>query len=138
MSDIIKQKEAHEVVRQTIEFYKGSPAQRAVSNGVCEYVSNDGRRCAVGRCMLESIKHGEYCGTWSALRPGDKLKPLNMNALKAEERELLLKPEYRGLSGQMWGRLQYWHDEPIFWNAEGLTPHGKQEADELLQLYPAQ
>jgi hypothetical protein len=119
---------AHEVVAETIAFYRDSPHLRAIDNLRCSYLMPDGRRCAVGRCVLDS-KAEKLKRSWPYVRMADMQVP-------DKERDLLLKPEYRGLPMEMWSRLQYWHDSLMNWDSNGLTERGVIEMEELLAAYP--
>jgi hypothetical protein len=118
----------YEVVAETIAFYRDSPHLRAADEFTCYYLMPDGRRCALGRCVLDSVAP-KLTHSWNGVRMDGVEVP-------ESERDLLLKPEYRGLPMEMWGSLQDWHDQPSNWGSEGLTEHGVIEMEELLAAYP--
>lgn len=120
---------AHEVVVETIAFYTSNPGLRAVTPTSCSYLTEDGRMCAVGRCIRPEMLAGlDY--NWN------QLKRFNIRKTP-EEKEELLKPEYRGLDEGFWLSLQDWHDQPDNWDEAGLTALGRLEADSLLLSNPA-
>jgi hypothetical protein len=104
-------KTENEIIKETVEFYWADPKRRAVTDLGCEYLTLDGRMCAVGRCLTPQHAkraQGLMCGV-------DQLPDL----LKATLDEML-QPEYRGHSVDFWTHLQALHDGPQVWNTEGL------------------
>lgn len=88
-----------EIVDETIQYYLEDPTRRAFtldSKGriMCWYYMEDGRKCAVGRCMIDSSSFATY----------------RFTPLQIAELESLLKPDYRGHSAEFWAQLQQLHD----------------------------
>jgi len=111
-----------EIIDETAEFYMEDVSRRAMnSTGGCNYVTQDGRCCAVGRCMLDPPKPDS-----------DAAKKY---ASDFDDLDSLLKPEYRGHSIQFWGQLQDWHDSSAYWNDEGLIKAGQRALEELRELW---
>lgn len=110
MSERVR-KTVREIVEETAAFYTSE--NRAVRAGglygdaTCQYLTEDRRMCAVGRCLIDPSKINNY--------PVDDINQL----------EELLKPEYRGHPIDFWGNLQSFHDTPANWNDEGLSTEGK-------------
>ena len=90
-----------EIVEETLQYYLEDPSRRAVdAKGRCQYYTEDGKMCAVGRCMLYA--------------------PAHMHCTKAarsftyEELQRLLKPDYREHSIEFWEDLQNIHDSGLW------------------------
>ena len=114
MPEIAAQMTAQQIIDETVTFYAADPkGRRSVnSNDLCMYLAEDGRMCAVGRCLIS---------------PGDA----NNNATAAGLADLnggsldnLLLPRYRGHTWELWERLQYLHDFGGHWDWYGLTREG--------------
>lgn len=127
-----------EIVLETLRYYGANPAEtRAVNSvGGCEYITPDGRMCAVGRVLsLEGLRKAHGCG--------DTVEALANRRFNGDL-DSGLKPEYRGHSLEFWTDLQFLHDDGGRWNnpaalaqrirdyfpdayepaiAEGLIPH---------------
>lgn len=110
---------ANEIIIETLQYYLEDPSRRAVSTpaeaGKCKYLTEDGRRCAVGRCLVSNLE-------------GVDLTTLitDVHGLNAELQDVLLgglegalKPEYRGHSIKLWTMLQQMHDDYALWRQEG-------------------
>jgi hypothetical protein len=101
-------KTAREIITETFEYYNADPSRRGLdSMEGCVYISQDGTKCAVGRCMtpyaLEAILRAEgevgFCN-------GDPV-PTNLDNF--------LMPEYRGHPVRLWELLQDFHDTHSLW-----------------------
>jgi hypothetical protein len=104
-------KTENEIIKETVEFYWADPAgRRAASDIACEYLTADGRMCAVGRCLTpeHATRASDILCSASAL-PGLLCTPLDE----------LLRPEYRGHSVNFWSNLQTLHDDDLSWRTEG-------------------
>lgn len=96
-----------EIINETVEYYS-HPNRRAQGkyNG-CEYITKDGRMCAVGRCLKDP----------------DKLRNLSPDADELDL-ENLLKEEYLGHENEFWYDLQTLHDSSIHWKDNKLSAQG--------------
>ena len=63
----------------------------------CVITTIDGRHCAVGRCMTEQSQQKYLNSVGPSIGFGDMDEPM-------------LKPEYRGHSGEFWLAIQRFHD----------------------------
>lgn len=88
-----------ETLNETTSFYT-SKNRGVDESGFCRFVTDDGKMCAVGRCM----KIPE-CAHLSMI-------------------EDQLKPEYRGYPLKFWTALRVLHDCPRFWDDGGLSDEG--------------
>lgn len=99
-----------EIIDETIaHIQKHGPAIDYL--GLCSYFDENGRSCAVGRCLLNPKRvQNEYKGK---------------TAEEIEGFEAKLKPEYRGHSLRFWNALQELHDSRNYWNGTEITKEGK-------------
>lgn len=106
-----------ELVRETVEYYRTHPIAVNFDRGVCQYLTEDGRMCAVGRCAIDpSMMEQEFAGK---------------GVKKIPNLDDKLKLAYRGFSYHTWSDLQSLHDRKNFWekNNSGdnvLTTDGKE------------
>lgn len=121
-----KQKTEEEIVRETVEYYCNNP--RALSeHGDCLYLTEDGNRCAVGRCLKKPVRY------FLTTKSSDPL-PISEHDLSVDDiinLDQYLKKEYRGHDSLFWRRLQVLHDGASYWKRVGknkkvLTDEGKQ------------
>lgn len=101
-----------EILEETANFYNSyNRGYNKYSYG-CEYLTSDGRTCAVGRCLIDpKVFMKEYIGSID-------------NDYAKEILEDNLKEEYRGHSNSFWLDLQMFHDNPCFWDENGMTENG--------------
>lgn len=116
-----------EIIEETAAFYNKNNRGTAYPNGtgaLCEYLTKDGRMCAVGRCMIapKNDMIGSIC-TVNANLLRDNLGGL----------EAALKPEYRGHDIDFWMKLQGFHDNVAYWDENGLTQEGLKHKQFLIK-----
>lgn len=100
-----------EIIDETVDFYSEDVNRRAVRDGGnCEYLTDDGKMCAVGRCFTKE----------GLLRYKDELGGFNKYMMHH------LKEEYRIEDDQFWSDLQYLHDMNRHWDENGLNENGKE------------
>jgi hypothetical protein len=102
-----------QIIRETIAHYNRK--NLSISEyGSCKYLMEDGRMCAVGRCMTETgiNRFGKF--------QGDIHKLISKHHLTDEEFDGYLKEEYRGHSVNFWKTLQRLHDDDINWGENGF------------------
>lgn len=98
-----------QIIEDTVRYYEEDPSRRALRKSpvqypVWQYLTEDGRRCAVGRYMI----------------PGCTAEGLNASAadtLDAYTEEKVLRPEALGHSIRFWSSLQSYHDSPVLWRS---------------------
>lgn len=108
-----------EIIDETVKFYTEDPSRRAVENFSCEYLTADGRMCAVGRCAEnpEDIPYGSLGfddNVWATIE---------------------FKPQYQGHDERFWSDLQTFHDTSSFWESDGLSEDGKEHVEFLKKKY---
>lgn len=126
---LVAQKTRKEIILETVAFYSEDPSRRAVikedGRAKCRYLTEDGRKCAVGRCMIEGKKIA-YAGLKF---PADKV---DAGIGDLEDRDSQLLPEYRGHSLHFWSCLQEFHDADYNFTDTGLSDAGQQTVKYLL------
>lgn len=109
---------------ETVEFYGADVSRRAkdIEFGICDYIMDDGRKCAVGRCCKNPSN--KWIGSVSRL------------ALNFGKLDSIFMPEYKGHDQNFWEALQMFHDNCNNWNKKrGLSRFGKRELRELLEMF---
>lgn len=128
----VKQKTKKEIILETAAFYGEDPSRRAVvqedGRAKCRYFTQDGRKCAVGRCMIE----GKKIAYARMEFPADKVDA-SVGDLEDLENQLL--PEYRGHDVYFWNELQEFHDTDWHFVDTGLSLVGQQALTYLLETY---
>lgn len=112
-----------EIITSIIGYYEADPSRRAYKGeyGQCVYLTNDGRKCAVGMCLTEEgMDIARFIEGDVDQIPGDL--------------DLMLKPEYQGYSMSFWRDLQLIHDEPRNWTRKGMSDYGKERKQRLLDI----
>lgn len=99
-----------EILDETIEYYTHNP-RGITDEGVCLYLTEDGKKCAVGRCLVE----GRIPTTFEG----------GINSLVRKYGTFLLRPQYRGHTEAFWADLQGLHDRAENWCENGLTEMGE-------------
>lgn len=108
-----------EIIEETVNYYSEDTSRRAFNGSGCEYLMEDGRNCAVGRCFTE-----------------DGLSNFG-NCRTCFDYDMIpyLKEEYRIDDYDFWCDLQELHDTNAFWNDNGLTKGGEAKVKGLKLLY---
>lgn len=119
-----------EVLLETIHTYTSNNRGYDEDKAMCVYETNDGKQCAVGRCMTQNgIAYGKHLvdtGKLSAVASIHKRHPLGIDTY--------LKPEYQGLRIEFWEALQNLHDTARNWDDRGLSKLGKERAESLFNV----
>ena len=114
-----RKQQMQEILKDTVDYYREDPkGRRAVDNcGDCEYTTEDGRHCAIGRYMkpeFQKISFSENSG-------------IGVNGL-AECVDNYLVKDVHGLELLFWRDLQDMHDIASYWeewskDVDGLRKH---------------
>lgn len=115
-----------EIIDETINYYS-NPNNRGITGNMCKYLTDNGKMCAVGRCMAKP--HTSYLGAASRILIRDGTQELKL------ELEPLLKEEYRGHSVKFWNDLQHLHDRAQHFTYTGFSHKGIEFIDELKAAY---
>ena len=132
-----------EIINETVKFYSADTKRRSVNEEVgnpgCYYVLEDGRNCAVGRCLTTKIKN--KLKTSHIHFNNSDFQGLIVGMVKCEwdntdeNLDKLLKPSYRGHNLKFWEALQSLHDVNKNWNETGLTVDGGHELENIKSKY---
>ena len=124
--ETIKQKTKLEIIEETEKFYS-NPANRGTDGNGYVYKTEDGRKCAVGRCLIDKdlaylrgsitdvVSHGVY--------------------LNSTQIDALFLSEYKGHEITFWRALQKWHDDSRNFTNIGISDKGLIAIELLKQKY---
>lgn len=102
-------KTQEQVVKETVDYYSEDVSRRAkTAEGGCAYLTQDGRMCAVGRCLSKE-----------GLRQYG-----NSPSFFHHEMIDLFKSEYQIRDERFWRLLQGLHDTDGYWDENGLSEEG--------------
>lgn len=114
-----------ETLRETSEAYTSETrAIASVGSVNCQYLTDDGRMCAIGRCML----HPEDFTDTESIR--------DIYERADDDADEIMKPEYRGYPLEFWDELQDLHDTSANWDHWGLSPAGRKQARDIAAEFP--
>lgn len=114
-----------EIIKETASHYTSKNRGYDTDESSCEYITPEGYRCAVGRCIKK-----EHILTFQLDNQGVGIDGGNFDQLNK-----VLQDEYKGHSYTFWQDLQQLHDQCSNWNDEGLTDQGRVYYNELLEKY---
>jgi hypothetical protein len=123
-----------QIVRETVAFYtsKNRAAVETVhpDNGCtstqCLYLTDEGKMCAVGRCMT---KKGLECVLVSYAKASAHDLDDGFDGI-----DKLLKKKYHGRNISFWDNLQSLHDNKNWWDENGITEKGKAQVRYLFKI----
>jgi hypothetical protein len=115
------------LLQETVEYYSVDPENKRgfdEERELCEYVTDEGQMCAVGRCMSDEgrRRYGSYEGDYEDLIG------------TATTQESIFPEERLGYANQFWRDVQSLHDVKAHWDKDGLTPLGEEARDGILRL----
>jgi hypothetical protein len=118
---MIKKLTTHQIIDETVEYYKNNP--RAIQDDFCEYLTDDGKMCAVGRCLTnKSVKIAQKKFM------GKDFMSLDLNIIK-------FKSKYQGHSVDFWYHLQFLHDAKKNWDGNKLSEVGERQVKVLKEKF---
>lgn len=114
-----------EIIDETVDYYTKDVSRRALQadkNGemLCKYMTHDGKKCAVGRCMVNPSE--KMTGTADRYKRDDSYAPTVEDELR---------DEYKGHPIAFWVELQQLHDRPSYWDSQSLTALGVRVVDAI-------
>jgi len=134
------QKTKKEIILETAEFYGSDPSRRAVVNqdgrATCRYLTEDGRKCAVGRCLIEGEKMLYDSTQDDSTQVLVSAESADIAVNRITNLRDVLMPEYRGHDIYFWKRLQEFHDCNSNFTDTGLSEDGQWNLEFLLKQYP--
>jgi hypothetical protein len=125
-----------ELIQETVDYYRVDPkGLRGVNYesrwGGCEYLTIEGKMCAVGRCAKDPYKlQNDFDG-------GDVSTLVLQMRDMGEEVSLdkYLKDDYQGFPIGLWIDVQDLHDSPSNWDNLGLTQRGRIAHSDLIEKW---
>lgn len=112
-----------QIIQETADYYGENSSRRGLTNGYCDYIADNGNRCAVGRCSKLNKKLSDIAG------------PINDILSEEYTDKQFFKPEYQGHSAEFWRDLQVFHDGDYFWTNKGLSAAGRRKLTSLKKKY---
>lgn len=116
-----------EILDETIAFYSEDPKRRAmIPVGRCAYNTEDGRHCAVGRCLKPSLLEqgtkldGNHDSVYRFVQKQNSI-PIGETVIGIDN---ILDDKYKGHTLTFWSELQHIHDNNRHWSDSGLTEIG--------------
>lgn len=103
------------LLEDTVKYYSEDTSRRAMEENDCVYLTEDGRKCAVGRFLVENFDYTHFNSCYS-------VKDLYTQYGNTDK---FLTSECRGYNIDFWQRLQGLHDNSTLWDNKGLTKSGK-------------
>lgn len=127
------QKTKLEIIDETVAAYrtnKDRARQYSLGSGrtVCKYITDDGKKCAVGRCMAKPLD----------VEGGVRMLAYmyyQKSGVSCKHLDDLLKPEYRGHELGFWVYLQSLHDTEGYHDENGWTDRGKEAIEFVKKIY---
>ena len=132
-----------EIIEETYKFYTEDPRRRAFKiasishaghteeQSQCLYETEDGRKCAVGRCIDEE----KLKAKGRTLKTLPNVGTTGLQDVLGSELDSILKDEYLHHDIDFWMYLQGWHDFEENWNSKGLTTLGIKSYERLLSNF---
>jgi hypothetical protein len=114
-----------EIINDTVAYYSEDTSRRGLSpNGEsCEYLTGEGKMCAVGRCLLPSAR--KKVEAWvGAVEIAKNLGKRDLDSV--------LSKKYTGHAEKFWAELQVLHDRSVYWDDKGITKEGELRVGGLL------
>jgi hypothetical protein len=120
-----------EIINETVEYYKDeSKRGYNAANEQCEYLTESGNMCAVGRCLIPGSLMESFFGE---PRLAQSMRNCGLSVLDVANLEEILKPEYRGHSRNFWAQLQILHDCSDHFNDGTMNEVGLKHAKGLIE-----
>ena len=120
-----------EIINETVEYYKdASKRGYNAATEKCEYLTESGNMCAVGRCLIPGSLMVGFSGI---PRDAQSMRNCGLSVLDVANLEEILKPEYRGHSRHFWMQLQNLHDSSIHFNDVTMAEEGLKHAKGLME-----
>lgn len=116
------------LLNSTLTFYGKDVTRRAVERSTCSYFTDDGRKCAVGRCLLYPERFKDFQGSISGLVKSQIRPFLDPFQVRLDR---LMKPNYKGFDIHFWDLLQQLHDTNNYWQSNGLSEEGGEFVREI-------
>ena len=120
-----------EIINETVEYYKdASKRGYNATNERCEYLTESGNMCAVGRCLIPGSLMESFSGE---TRDAQSMRDCGLSVLDVDNLEEILKPDYRGHCRNFWAHLQILHDNDDLFNDVTMNEEGIKRAKGLIE-----
>lgn len=108
-------------LEDTVRYYSENVSRRALDkNGQCKYKTEDGRKCAIGRYIInDEMCEALDCSTANTVH---SIFKYNSN---------FLPKNIIDLGSMFLSEIQKLHDVNFHWNLKGLTKSGKEKVKEI-------
>ena len=103
-----------EIIDETVKYYSEDVYRRSLVAEVCKYKTEEGKMCAVGRCLTST--NIDKFGTLD----GD----VHLLFAQVDWNDDLFQEQYKGHDEAFWADLQHLHDVQTHWDNNGLTEIG--------------
>lgn len=114
-----------QIIEETVKYYSEDVSRRAIKpGGRCEYLTSDGKMCAVGRCMINPGTNRD-----------DDIGFIPSYSIIEVDQDKILKKEYRGHENEFWFDLQKLHDANSNWIDNGLSDAGQRYVEKLKEKW---
>lgn len=110
-----------EFLEDTVKYYSEDVSRRALdSQGSCRYITEDGRRCAIGRFIIEDhmcevLDNSKSNTVWSIFKFCPHFLPKHI----------------LDLGSDFLGSIQLLHDGIFYWHLKGITGEGKEYVEKI-------
>lgn len=119
-----------EILNETIAFYNADVTKRSIDElDNCSYNGEHGNHCAIGRCMVDSLKEQ------GVKLKGNRAGIQNLAEINGLTIDEVFEEKYRGHEIYFWRSLQELHDEDDFWDNAGLNAQGEAYANEICKQF---
>ena len=119
---------AIELIEETANYYNLN--NRGFEEGIgCQYLTPNGKMCAVGRCILK-----KKLPDFQKKHDGESIYSI-VEIYDTNDFKALLKVKYRNIPDELWDDLQSFHDNSANWTNTGLSPRGKNVKAELIKRF---
>tara|TARA_R110002074_G_scaffold218478_6_gene388946 strand:+ start:207 stop:578 length:372 start_codon:yes stop_codon:yes gene_type:complete len=115
-------KSQKQFILDTLLPYKEDPTTCAIELGICQYLTEDGRMCAVGKHMKKGTWQTENMDVDSIYDEFGIEKVLKKSALK------------QGFTIKQWQLIQSYHDKCSTYSSSGLMNNRVEKLEESLNI----
>lgn len=122
----------HELFESDKGYIKNPTTRGMTTNGHCIYRTDEGKRCAVGKCVSN-----HYIGKVAKLAAsaGNITKKLReVHGISVPDLDTVLLKKYRGHEPHFWSLIQSFHDSSANWgdyHSPKLTSNGSKRLKDL-------
>lgn len=135
-------KTTSEIIQENIDKYS-NPSNRGYCRDekICQYITADNRKCAIGRVMIDpekaQIEKSSLDLVYDEDEDGNSSDTGTWKIGNIIWDDNLLFPEYRGQNPKFWRELQTWHDNDYHFDNEKncLTKKGVDSIENIKEIF---